>query len=113
MNRISVSRLLGVFTGLFGGQKLTHDLKYDAGASPKYLPASAAFDIFLFRLHCKVEFLHHIFFSGQGGNGNAEIFRSFVVSWCCLVGLYSLQLSDFQLFERVLWVNSKEVDSGW
>jgi hypothetical protein len=98
---------------LFGGQKLTQDLKHGAGASPNYLPTSAAFDIFIFRLHYKVEFLHHIFFSGQGGNDNAEIFPSFVASWCCLLGLYSLQLLDLQLFERVLWVNSKEVDSGW
>jgi hypothetical protein len=113
MNRIAVSRLLGIFTGLFGGQKLTHDFKHGAGASPKYLPASAAFDIFIFRPHCKVEFLHHILSPGQGGNGNAEIFPSFVASWCCLLGLYSLQLPDFQLFERVLWVNSKEVYSGW
>ncbi len=51
MNRIAVSRFLGVFTGLFGGQKLTHDFKHGAGASPKYLPASEAFDIFIFRLH--------------------------------------------------------------
>ncbi len=100
MNRIAVSRFLGIFTGLFGGHKLTRDLKHDAGASPKYLPASAAFDIFIFRLHCKVEFLHPILFPGLCGNGNAEIFRSFVASWCCLLGLYSLQLHDSLLLHQ-------------